>query len=106
MKINTKNLVRWNVQELTAMINTMRAEVINLLSQIRDMRRQRDRINVNWQSEAGRMYQIRLRDDIQMLEHIRGQLAMRSHNINTVTQIYTQAEECIGRQVRGLPQRP
>lgn len=96
-------MVRWNIDALNALINRLRTEKNNLSEQHRQMEIQQNRINLNWQSPAGRMYQNRLQEDIASLSIILTLLEIRENSLRRATNYYSTAESNIQAAIARLP---
>ena len=101
--VKMANMVRWNIAVLNNSINSMNNERNNLEAQRRLMEAQRARVDVNWQSPAGRQYQARLRGDMATISHIIQQLDRRLTSLRRVLGHYRNAEDAVRRELNRLP---
>ena len=97
------SMVRWNLQDLGSIISSLERERSNLADGLQNMRTQKDRVGVNWQSAAGRQYQDRLHEDIADLEAIVSELEARIGALGRVRGHYEGAEQSIERAAARLP---
>ena len=97
------SMVRWNLEELNNALSNLDARRRDLWEGRERMRAQQERIDANWQSEAGRQYQSRLQDDMNDLDH-RGRSLMRAINcLRRMHGYYTNAESVIQSAASNLP---
>ena len=97
------NMVRWNLQELNTALSALRQEHSRLSNQRTQLNVQRNNINTNWQSPAGRQFQTRLQQDLASLDRILALLSARIQSLTRLSNFYNQGEQAIANAVLRLP---
>ena len=96
-------MVRWNLESLDNLINRLDIERDNLGMQYNQMRDFQNRVDLNWQSPGGRIYQNRLQEDMAALGNIISQLERRVISLRKVQGYYRSAESQVRIAVNRLP---